>query len=166
MAKKLQKSSFLRGCVIFGLVNFLCVIFEYQRSQKDHPRENPRSLWSPKLELWPKNCKKSQFFRGCVIFGLVKFLWDDIETSGKSQGSSTQKPQVSIKSETGVIAKKLQKITISERLRDVWFGNFLWDDIGISGKSQGSSTRKCQVSIKFQTGVMAKKLQKITIFER
>ena len=38
------------------------------------PRENPRSLSSPKLELWPKNCEKSQFLRGCMMFGLVNFL--------------------------------------------------------------------------------------------
>ena len=35
-----------------------------------------------------------------------------------------RKAQVSIKSQTKVMAKKLQKITIFKRLRDIWFGNF------------------------------------------
>ena len=67
---------------------------------------------------------KMPFLRGCVMFGLVTLLWADIGLSGKSQGSSTRKPQVSIKSQTGVMAKKLWKITIFKRLRDVWFGKF------------------------------------------
>ena len=140
-----------------------------------------------------------------VWFG--NFFWGDIGISGKSQGSSTQKPQVSITSQTGVMTKKLWKITILKRLGDIWFGKFLvrqyrnirkvtrvihaktpgvyqvpnlcysqklqkitifkrlsdvclviflWGDIGISGKSQGSSTWKPQVSIKSQTWVMPK----------
>ena len=73
---------------------------------------------------------------------------------------------ISIKHQNGNMAKKVQKIIIFNRLRYVWFGNFLWGDIGISKKSQGRSTQKPQVSIKSQTGVMVKKLQKITIFKR
>ena len=41
------------------------------------------------------------------MFGLVNFLWGDIGLSGKSQKSSTGKPQVFIKSQTGVMVKKL-----------------------------------------------------------
>ena len=48
------------------------------------PLENHRSLSSHKLELWPKNCKKSIFMRGCVMFGLVNILRGDIIVSGKS----------------------------------------------------------------------------------
>ena len=30
------------------------------------------------MGLWPKNCEKYHFLRGCVMFGLVIFLWGDI----------------------------------------------------------------------------------------
>ena len=60
-----------------------------------------------------------------MIFVLVNLCWGDIGVSGKQHTSSTQKPQVSIKSQTGVMAKKLPKITIFERLRDFWFGEFV-----------------------------------------
>ena len=70
------------------------------------------------------------------MFGLINFLWGDIGIPGKSQGSSTRKPQVSIKSQTGVMAEKTAK--------NHHFGLviFLCGDIGISGMSQGSSTQK------------------------
>ena len=138
---------------------------------------------------------------------LVIFLWVDIGISGKLQASSTRKPQVSIKSQTRVIAKKLWKITIFKRLRDVWFDKFFvrWyrnirevtrvihaktpglylvpelrypchccrpccchcppprcpphhrhhHHLGSWGNTRGRSSRKPQVSIKSQTGVMA-----------
>ena len=72
-----------------------------------------------------KNHQKSPFLRGCVIFGLVNLWWGDIELSGKLQGSSMRKHHVSIKSQAGVMAKKLRKITILKRLRDFWFGEFV-----------------------------------------
>ena len=50
----------------------------------------------PNWSYSQKNCKKSQFLIGCVIFDLTNFLWGDLRISGKSLGSSTRKPQVSI----------------------------------------------------------------------
>ena len=52
--------------------------------------------------------QKSQFLRLCVIFGFVNFSWGDIGLSGKSQGSSTWKPQIFIKSQTRVMTKKIK----------------------------------------------------------
>ena len=66
--------------------------------------------------------------------------------SGNSEWSSTRKPQVSIKSQTWVVAKKLQKLPYLRGCMIFDLVNFLWGNIGISGKSLGSSTRKPQVS--------------------
>ena len=38
-----------------------------------HAKNPGLSLYSPKLELWPKTCQKSPFLRCCKIFGLVNF---------------------------------------------------------------------------------------------
>ena len=70
-------------------------------------------------------------------------------------GKSTQKPQVSIKSQTEVMAKKLKK-------GRKWggkggSGGGRGEEMGRCEVSGGRSIRKPQVSIKSQTGVMSKK---------
>ena len=57
---------------------------------------------TPGLNRVPKlrYAQKSLFFRGFVRFGLVNFSSGVIELSGRSQGTSTRKPRVSIKSQS------------------------------------------------------------------
>ena len=63
----------------------------------------------PNWSYGQKTAKKSLFLRGHMMFGLVIFFCGNIGISGMSQGSSTQKPQVSMKSQSRVIAKKTAK---------------------------------------------------------
>ena len=93
----------------------------------------------PQKRFWLFNLKKNSdsWFEKILIYDHLKYLvcevwfgkffWGNIGISDKSQGSSMQKLQVSITSQTGVMAKKLWKITILNRMSDIWFGNFFCD---------------------------------------
>ena len=92
-------------------------------SSLDYPQ---KSFWLFYLKKHLESGLKINWFMAIwniwyLRFRLVNFLWGNIGISGKSQGSSMRKLQVSIKSQIWVMAKKLQKITIFKRLRDVWF---------------------------------------------
>ena len=71
---------------------------------------------------------------------------EDLVGCGGSVGRSSQKIQVSIKSQTGVIAKKHKKRAWEEELGDE----------GVLSEVQ----EKTQLSMKSQTGDMAKKTKK------
>ena len=64
------------------------------------------------------------------------------------------------------MAKKLPKVTIFKRLHDFCFGEFMLRCYRTIRKVTYVIHAKPQVSVKSRTGVMAKKLPKITIFKR
>ena len=84
------------------------------------------SIWKPQVfvkcqtRVMAKNYKMSPFWRGCMIFGLVNLWSSEIGLSWKSHGVSTRKPQVFIKSQTGVVAKKLPKLYMRKEQKEIW----------------------------------------------
>ena len=82
-----------------------------------------KSRWSGEIRLRSIEVTVSDQVRWSMIFGLGNFLWDDIGILGKSQEASMWKPQVSIKSQTGVMAKPNQ--TLRNLLKIVIFGIFV-----------------------------------------
>ena len=90
--------------------------------------EKPRSLSSPKQELWPKYSKKGKFEweRGLRVKG-------ELGGCGNLGGRFTWKYQVSIKSQTEVITKKITK------------GGMGWR--GIRGRGNAGADDKIEIGV-------------------
>ena len=145
------------------MVWWICgeVLLDYLGSHKGHLRENPRSLSSPKLVLWPRNYKKSpkitifkrlrDFWCGEFVVRWYRTFREVARVVHAKTPGLYQVPSWSYGKET---AKNHQKSPFLRGCVISGLVNLWWGIIGLSGKSQGSSTRKPQVSIKSQTGVM------------
>ena len=70
--KNWKKSPFLRGCMIFCLLNFLWLYRNIREVTKTIQTKTPGLYPTPNLSYGQKT-EKSQFLRGCVMFGLIFF---------------------------------------------------------------------------------------------